>query len=95
MPSEPCQDSTMAHATSPQTARCCPADELERGCSAVVVEVAASPKDAQRLSALGLCAGATFRVQSPAPLLRIELGGHSLALGPEWSRALRVVQLAG
>lgn len=70
------------------------AGELARGAAAVVVEVDAAPCDVERLSALGLCAGATFRVQASAPLFRIELGGHSLALGPEWCRALRVVELS-
>lgn len=84
-------------ASHPIDSPCCPcaAAELRRGAAAVVVDVDAPPCDAERLSALGLCAGATFRVQSPAPLFRIELGGHSLALGPEWCRALRVVELSG
>ncbi len=74
---------------------CCPADQLVRGRSAIVVDLDAEPRDVERLNALGLRVGATFRVQAAAPLFRIQLDGATLALGPEWTRALRVVELAG
>jgi len=66
---------------------CRPADQLEQGKFAIVVDLDAEPRDVERLNSLGLCVGATFRVQA--------LGGASLALGPEWTRALRVVELSG
>ncbi len=74
---------------------CCPADQLVRGKSAIVVDLDAGPRDIERLNAMGLRVGATFRVQAAAPLFRIQLDGATLALGPEWTRALRVVELSG
>lgn len=74
---------------------CCPADQLVQGKSAIVVDLDAEPRDIERLNAMGLRVGATFRVQAAAPLFRIQLGGATLALGPEWTRALRVVELSG
>ena len=77
------------------TPGCCPAHQIARGRSAVVVDLDAEPGDVERLIALGLRVGATFRVQAAAPLFRIQLGGASLALSAEWTRALRVVELPG
>jgi len=74
---------------------CRSADQLARGKTAIVVDLDAEPRDVERLNSLGLRVGARFRVQEAAPLFRIQLDGASLALGPEWTRALRVVELPG
>jgi len=51
---------------------CRPADQLEQGKFAIVVDLDAEPRDVERLNSLGLCVGATFRVQAAAPLFRIQ-----------------------
>ena len=68
------------------------AAELAAGECAVVAAVKTSPRDAERLAALGLVPGARLEVLRAGATLAVAVGATRLALGRSWARALVVVR---
>ena len=64
---------------------------MKRGACGIVVEHATDPGTAERLSALGLCLGATFRVLRAGKRMVVVVGESRIGLGPDLSCAVRAI----
>ena len=56
-----------------------------------MTELVTDPGTAERLSALGLCLGAAFKVLRAGACAVVQVGESRICLGPDLSRALHVV----
>jgi Fe2+ transport system protein FeoA len=79
--------------TPPVAARpaCSTVADLPRFGRGIVTELVTDPGTAERLSALGLCVGAAFKVLRAGACAVVQVGESRIGLGPDLSRALRVV----
>jgi len=65
--------------------------DLPRLAHGIVTELVTDPGTAERLAALGLCLGAAFKVLRAGGSAVVQVGESRICLGPDLSRALRVV----
>ena len=65
--------------------------DLRRGAEAIVVAHDTDAATAERLSALGLCVGARFKVMQPGKSATLLVGESRIGLGPELTCAVRVL----
>ena len=70
-----------------------PASGLPRQARACVVGLEGNGAEAERLAAMGLAVGTVFEVLRGGGSLAVKVGESTLALGPEWAAALRVVEI--
>ena len=64
---------------------------MRKGACGIVVEHATDPGTAERLSALGLGLGATFRVLRAGKRMVVVVGESRIGLGPDLSSAVRAI----
>lgn len=64
---------------------------LPRHARGIVVEHGTDAGTAERLSALGLCLGATFRVVRAGKRMVVQVGESRIGIGPDLSCAVRAI----